>query len=70
MKPPLHAAAAHRSLTGESEGLRPTEMRDILKGKAIFIGHVKHSLRQKVIAKMDRLNNIQTVVAGRKSGSS
>ena len=43
---------------------------DILKGKAILIGHVKHSLRQKVIAKRDQLNNIQTVVAGRKSGSS
>ena len=45
-------------------------MWDILKGKAILIGHVKHSLRQKVIAKRDQLNNIQTVVAGRKSGSS
>ena len=45
-------------------------MWDILKGKAILIGHVKHSLRQKVIAMRDQLNNIQTVVAGRKSGSS
>ena len=45
-------------------------MWDILKGKAIIIGHVKDSLRQKVIAKKDQLNNIPTVVTGRKSGSS
>ena len=37
-------------------------MWDILKGKAILISHVKCFLRQKVIAKRDQLNNIQTVV--------
>ena len=45
-------------------------MRDILKGKAILIGHVNLSLWQKVIAKRDQLNNSQRVVTGRKSGSS
>ena len=45
-------------------------MWDILNGKANLIGHVKHSFRQKVIAMRDQLNSIQTVVAGRKSGSS